>query len=441
MPSPGTLRRNRDFRLFLVVVGLSRLGTQVSFLALPLLTLRLTGSPARTGSLALLEGVVFLTMSLPGGALADHFPRRATMVACALGCGAAMGGLAAAVSLHHASFALIAAAVVVIGVLGGVFAPASGASIRTIVAEGDLLDAYSALEARSAVLFLVGPPLGGFLFSVSAQVPLWTDGASYVVCALGVLAVRTPLGRPRVPVPVPADADGDADASPASAAGGRTDTVRSLARGAAAGMVFVWRNAFLRYCALGTAVLNAAFQSAIFLLILAFARDGRGATATGLVISAWGMGALAGSVLARRVTKRYDARQTLLGVTWACAVLVPLLAVAHGAVVAVIAVVAGCGLLAPSHNAVAAGTLARLTPEHLQGRVQSAAGLMSMAGAPFGPLLAGIAFQSFALWTLFVALGVLIAVVALAGQASAALRTVPAAPGQEPRLQAVSGPS
>ncbi|GAA1999238.1 MFS transporter [Catenulispora subtropica] len=436
MPSPGTLRRNRDFRLFLVVVGLSRLGTQVSFLALPLLTLRLTGSSARTGSLALLEGVVFLAMSLPGGALADHFSRRATMVGCALGCAAAMGGLATAVTLHHASFALIAAAVVVIGVLGGVFAPASGASIRTIVAEGDLLDAYSTLEARSAVLFLIGPPLGGFLFGISAQVPLWTDAASYVVCALGVLAVRTPLNRPRAPAPAVG-----ADVSPDRTQDGRTGTVRSLAKGAAAGMVFIWRNAFLRYCALGTAALNTAFQSAIFLVILAFARDGRGATATGLVISAWGIGALAGSLLARRLTKRYDARQTLLGVTWACAALVPLLAVAHGAVVAVIAVVAGCGLLAPSHNAVAAGTLARLTPDHLQGRAQSAAGLMAMAGAPFGPLLAGIAFQSFALWTLFVALGVLIAAVALAGQASAALRTVPAAPGQEPRLQTVAGPS
>jgi MFS family permease len=197
MPSPGTLRRNRDFRLFLVVVGLSRLGTQISFLALPLLTLRLTGSAARTGSLALLEGVIFLAMSLPGGALADHFPRRTTMVVCALGCAVAMGGLGAAVSLHHASFGLIAAAVVVIGVLGGIFGPASGASIRTIVAEGDLLDAYSTLEARSAVLTLVGPPLGGFLFGVAAQLPLWTDAASYVVCALGVLAVRTPLVRPR----------------------------------------------------------------------------------------------------------------------------------------------------------------------------------------------------------------------------------------------------
>jgi MFS family permease len=159
------------------------------------------------------------------------------------------------------------------------------------------------------------------------------------------------------------------------------------------------------------------------------------------VISAWGIGALTGSLLARWITKRYNARQTLLGVTWACAALVPLLAVAHGSVVGVIAVVAGCGLLAPSHNAVAAGTLARLTPEHFQGRVQSAAGLMSMVGAPFGPLLVGIAFQSFALWTVFVALGVLIAVVAVAGHLSAALRTAPAAPGQEPRLREAADPS
>lgn len=60
---------------------ISIVGTQVSGLALPLLVLALTGSPAQAGIIAALRLIPYVVLGLVAGALVDRWNRKAVMIA------------------------------------------------------------------------------------------------------------------------------------------------------------------------------------------------------------------------------------------------------------------------------------------------------------------------------------------------------------------------
>lgn len=77
-----SLWRNRDFLLLWNGQTISTLGTNVSTLALPLLVLALTHSPAQAGLLTALRLLPYLLFSLPAGALIDRWNRKTVMIYC-----------------------------------------------------------------------------------------------------------------------------------------------------------------------------------------------------------------------------------------------------------------------------------------------------------------------------------------------------------------------
>jgi len=76
------LWRNRDFILLWSDQTVSTLGTSMSLLALPLLALALTRSPAQAGFLAAVQSLPYLVFSLPAGALIDRWDRKRVMIRC-----------------------------------------------------------------------------------------------------------------------------------------------------------------------------------------------------------------------------------------------------------------------------------------------------------------------------------------------------------------------
>src|SRR3954451_13387732 len=78
--APQPLWRNRDFLLLWLGDAISSLGSQASQLALPLLVLAVTGSPAQAGILGAIRGASYLLFGLPAGALIDRWNRRVEML-------------------------------------------------------------------------------------------------------------------------------------------------------------------------------------------------------------------------------------------------------------------------------------------------------------------------------------------------------------------------
>ena len=58
----------------------SWIGTEISGIALPLLVLALTGSPAQAGSIVAIRGVVYVVWAIPAGALIDRWDRKTVMM-------------------------------------------------------------------------------------------------------------------------------------------------------------------------------------------------------------------------------------------------------------------------------------------------------------------------------------------------------------------------
>ena len=76
------LHRNRDYVALVSAQGLSINGREIETLALPLLVLALTGSPAQVGFIAAAQSLPYLLLSLVAGALVDRWDRRWVMLAC-----------------------------------------------------------------------------------------------------------------------------------------------------------------------------------------------------------------------------------------------------------------------------------------------------------------------------------------------------------------------
>ena len=89
--APPSLWQNHDFWRLWGGQVVSSIGGQVSQLALPLLILALTHSPAQAGLLAALRGVPYLLLVLPAGALIDRWNPRRVMIFCDTGRALALG--------------------------------------------------------------------------------------------------------------------------------------------------------------------------------------------------------------------------------------------------------------------------------------------------------------------------------------------------------------
>jgi MFS family permease len=89
---PLPLRRNRDFLLLQAGQLLSTLGSAMSTIAYPLLTLAVTGSAAKTGYVGAVLFVPLVLLSPAAGVVVDRFDRRRVMIASDATGAAAVGG-------------------------------------------------------------------------------------------------------------------------------------------------------------------------------------------------------------------------------------------------------------------------------------------------------------------------------------------------------------
>src|SRR5215471_12229744 len=88
---PTSLWRNRDFLLLWSGQAVSTMGSSATELALPLLILGITHSPAQAGFAAALRSLAYLLLGLPAGALIDRWDRKRTMILCDAGRALALG--------------------------------------------------------------------------------------------------------------------------------------------------------------------------------------------------------------------------------------------------------------------------------------------------------------------------------------------------------------
>ncbi|MFJ1758618.1 MFS transporter [Kitasatospora sp. NPDC088134] len=292
-PVPGPRRsvlRDRGFRLLIGAVAVSKLGTSVHSLALPLAAvLALHASAGQVGLLSMLGTLCFLLLGLPAGAWIDRMRKRPVMIAADLARAALFGSVPVAwmlgvLTIHQLCLvALLAGAATVFSDV------AAQSHLPTLVGRELLTDANAHLVTVDALAQVGGRSAGGFLVSLlSAPAAVAVDSVSYLWSAACLRRIRPPEPQPQ------------------PRAG------RSLAGEVRQGLRFVFGHPLLRPIALAGAATNLSIQLCRTMLPVVFVRElGLPGSTIGLFFATGGIGVFLGSLSARWLTRRFGAGRVL----------------------------------------------------------------------------------------------------------------------------------
>ncbi|WP_112228143.1 MFS transporter [Lentzea atacamensis] len=268
----------RDFRFLWTGRAVSLLGSWLLVVAVPAHMYALTGSVFATGLTLAAEYLPALLLGPMAGVLVDRWDRRRVMIAADV-----FRAGAVAVMLIGTP-AAIYVAVIAESVGAVVFRPAAQAHVPAVVGTGRALSSANSWNAATdAVVRLVGPPLGGVLLVWAGfEVLIGLDVASYLVSAVAIACTR------------------------------RRSSEKTGRSGLKAGLKALGELKLARTLLPLTGVFLAANAALSALLVPFGVRNLGGSTQVGMVLSALGVGFLAGAVAVRWLD-RVQLRTVLAG--------------------------------------------------------------------------------------------------------------------------------
>lgn len=361
------LWKNRDYVLLWSGQTVSIIGTQVSTIAFPLLVLALTNSPIQAGIVAAARTLPYLLFTLPAGALVDRWDRKRVMIACNVGSGIALASVAVALLLGRITIPQIAIVSFVEGTFSVFFGLAEAGALPQVVAKEQLSTAVAQSQIQYSVGGIIGPPLGGALYSAAPLLPFAADAASYAAAGLSLVVVRSPLQ------------------------GVRDAVRRSLRSEIGEGLVWLWRHPLIRAMAFLTGSINIATTG--FVLVVVLAREqGASSALTGAVFAVGGVAGIAGAFIGTFIQRRFSFGRAIIGVTWYFAAMYALIAVAGTPALLMLAI-GLLYLLGPAYDVVGYTYRIAVIPDALQGRVNSVFRLISWGVRPLGVALTGVLLE------------------------------------------------
>ena len=349
---------------------MSAIGGQVSSLALPLLILALTHSPAQAGLLAALRGVPYFFLVLPAGALVDRWDPRRVMILCDTGRALALGSIPLALAFGHLALWQLFLVTFLEGTLFVFFNQAESNCLVRVVTSEQLGIAVAQNEAIWGVSGLIGPGIGGLLYNLGRGVPFLADAISYGLSVLALLTLK-------------------ADVRPTERPGGHVPNLRAEIQ---EGMRWLYAHAVIRFIAILTGVLMASCAGWALILIVLAQRFGAGPAAIGFLFATGGVGGILGSLLAVPLQKRFRFGSLMIGAAWVWAVTWLLYALAPSLIALGIANTLSFIIVPIFLGTQYAYRLGQI-PDGLQGRVNSVFRLIAFGSGPLGLAVTGILLQ------------------------------------------------
>ncbi|MEW2529613.1 MFS transporter [Streptomyces sp. NPDC047071] len=283
-PASGSPWGVRDFRTLFAASALSHLGTNVGYVAIPLLAVTvLDAGPGQAGVLAALSTAAFLLIGLPAGAWVDRLPPRRVLVAADAARAVLLASVPVAWWLDALSLPQLYAVVLLNGCATVFFDVGSQSVLPELVGRDRLVPANTAVVSLMAGANIAGRGAGGFLVQL-ATAPLAVAGGAvaYLASAAGLTGIGR---RRRAPAP--------------------TAARRRLRAEIGEGLRHVLGNRELRALALTGALGNLGSHLVNVMLPVLFTRElGLPAGALGLYWAIGGLGLLLGAACARRLAAR-----------------------------------------------------------------------------------------------------------------------------------------
>jgi MFS family permease len=191
------LRTSRDFRRLWLAQSLSFVGSEIGYTALLFQVYALTGSTLDVGLLSLAQLIPLLTLTIVGGAFADHFDRRLLMLIQQVGMIA--GGVVVLVNaaLPHPAVWPCFVCMIVDACAFSFGIGAQNALIPRIVGDDQFVAANTLNGVNGSLAAVVGPALAGVIIAASGVVTAYAiDVATFfaTLAAVWLLPSLVPEG-------------------------------------------------------------------------------------------------------------------------------------------------------------------------------------------------------------------------------------------------------
>lgn len=357
-------------------------------IALPLLAISLTDSPALVAGITLAHRLPWLLFALVAGALADRLDRRRTMLLVQVTRALLAGGLAAAAVGGFVSIWLLYLVALAIGVLETLFDTAAQSIVPNVVSRDRLESANGRLLAAEMTMNqFVGPPLGGFLVAVGI-------GVAFGSAAAGFLGAALLLG-------------GLAGSFRPDRAGPPTQIHEEIGEG----IRFLAGHGLLRTLAVVIALLNVANGAVTALLVLYAVEPGPmglDEVGFGLLLTANAVGTIVGVVAAAAIERAIGRPNILLaGIVMLLVTDLALVFTTNALLIGATFVVGG--VFFGAFNVTYQSLRQRIVPDRILGRVVATFRMLGWGALPLGALLGGLIGEAFGLVTVFASAAVLTA--------------------------------
>jgi len=378
---------------------LSTIGSESTAIAYPLLILALTHSPAKAGVVGFARILPWALFGFVAGVAADRLPRKAMMLTSDVVRACLLATIVVAAAVGHITFQQVAIVAFLEGSMYVFFNIAEVGALRSVVPKVQLPSAAAAEQARFSTVTIVAPPLGGALFGVGRAFPFLAGAISPAFSFATLLAMRTPFQEVREPDDAPLRAQ------------------------IAEGFRFLWRQPFLRSCAILFTFTNLVFEGMFLVLIVIARRHGMPGSEIGALIAVFGVCSLIGSAIAPRIVHALSMRAIVVGAFWVQLGIVGY--VIWPNIWVLLVSYLPMALFLPSVYAVVIGYRVAITPDRLTGRVNSVARTIALCGAPFGPLGAGVLLSTTSGRTTVTVFAAILLVLALGATLSPSIRSAP----------------
>jgi MFS family permease len=290
-PATGRLWRHRDFRRLWAAQTVSRFGSMVSELALPLTAILVVhASTLQVGLLTAVESVAFLLVGLPAGAWVDRMRTRQVLIVTDALRAVALASIPVAAVFDVLTMAQLYVVALGTGVCTVFFDVGFQSYLPQLVERRDLVDGNAKLQISESIAQIAGPSLGGLLVqALTAPYAVLVDAVSFVFSAAWVGRIEARSPKPR------------------------REPERSLVREIGAGVRFVFGHRLLRPILTSTAVINLFHPIGFAVYVLLLARTLHLSPALiGLIAAVASVGALLAAMSASRLAARFGPGRTIV---------------------------------------------------------------------------------------------------------------------------------
>ncbi|HSX22923.1 MAG TPA: MFS transporter [Gaiellaceae bacterium] len=369
----GPLWKNGDFLLFWGAQSVSRVGSQVSGLALPLAAIFVRHATTfQVAALNVVDILPWVLFSLPAGVWVDRLRRRPLMIAADWGRAVALGSIPVVYAFGGLTLAQLYVVGFVTGTLTVAFDVSYQSYLPALVERDELGDANSKLEVSSSGAQVAGPGLAGVLVgAITAPYAIAVDAASFVASALFMSAIRRVEELPET----------------------LAATRQRMRTEIADGLRFVIGHPIMRPFLIFVAWSNF-FANVLFSIFLVFAvRDLHLHAATiGVMFSLGSIGTLLGALTATRAARRFGIGPAMISFAALSGFALLLIPLARGgyAIPFIVAAQFILGLCAIGINVNGISLIQAITPDRMLGRTNASRRFVVWGVMPFGGLLGGL---------------------------------------------------